>query len=359
MALATSPIALAFQAQQRSRRRRLRRPPVWLHPRQIERSFAAELGGLADDLIRQVRETILPALPDIERQSRSEQGRGDSTRADAWFDQVAQLVSTLQISVDPLDATVKASAINVGQKASQWNNKEWQKTLRKVVGVPLLTSEPGLRDQLRLFAQTNANLITKLQADKLAEIQGVIERGFAQGLRHTEVAKQVMEKAKTTKSRARLIARDQVSKLNGNLTHMRQVQAGISMYIWRDSDDTRVRTTHANMDGKLCRWDDASVYSEDGGKTWLARSGINGVELHPGQDILCRCFAETFIQELVRNFLAQADEAASLVVAEYPKEYRGLKVNVSFGMGNFAKVPWVSFTGYDQTTSKGIYPVFS
>lgn len=300
MALATSPIALALQVQRPGRRRRrLRRPPVWLHPRQIERTFAAELGRLATEFIRLVRETVIPELPAIETQARLEQGRSDGQRTDAWFDRVAPLLEALRIGSTARDERINAQAVDIGQKTSQWNDKEWQKTLRRVVGVPLLASEPGLRDQLRLFVQTNANLITKLQTDKIAEIQGVIERGFAQGLRHTEVAKQVMEKAQTTKRRARLIARDQVSKLNGRLTQMRQEQAGVEKYIWRDSDDTRVRTSHANMDGKIGRWDDPTVYATvSEPDKFKPRSGIEAVELHPGQDILCRCFAEPFIQEL-------------------------------------------------------------
>jgi SPP1 gp7 family putative phage head morphogenesis protein len=306
MALATSPVALALQAQQTGRRRRLRRPPPWLHPRQIERSFAAELQRLAQAFIRQVRETVIPALPAIGAQARLEQGRADSTRADAWFDRVAPLLNALQIGATERDATVNATAIDIGQKTSEWNSKEWQKILRRTVGVGLVTAEPGLRDQLRLFVQTNANLITKLQADKIAEIQGVIERGFAQGLRHTEVAKQVMEKAETTVSRARLIARDQVSKLNGRLTQMRQQEAGIEKYIWQTAEDTRVRATHEPMDGKLGRWDDPTLYANvSEPDKWLAKSGINAVELHPGQDILCRCFAEPFIREL-----AEEQEAA-------------------------------------------------
>lgn len=299
MALATSPIALALQARTVGRRRRLRRPPAWLHPRQIERSYAAELDRLAREFVRQVRETIIPGLPAIEDQARLELGHLDSRRADAWFDRVAPLLEALKIGATGRDATVDAGAIDVGQKTSQWNDKEWQKILRKTVGVGLLASEPGLRDQLRLFVQTNANLITKLQADKISEIQGVIERGFAQGLRHTEVAKEVMAKAKTTVTRARLIARDQVSKLNGNLTHTRQVAAGIEHYIWQTAEDVRVRPSHAVMDGKLARWDDATLYADVSDPTnWKSRSGLSAVELHPGEDILCRCFAEPFIQEL-------------------------------------------------------------
>ena len=302
MALATSPVALALRAQQTGRRRRLQKPPAWLHPRQIERTFAADFQRLAQSFIRQVRETVIPGLPAIETQARLEQGRADSTRTDAWFDRVAPLLNALQIGATERDATVNATAIDIGQKSSEWNNKEWQKILRKTVGVGLVTAEPALRDQLRLFVQTNANLITKLQADKIAEIQGVIERGFAQGLRHTEVAKQVMEKAQTTVKRARLIARDQVSKLNGRLTQMRQQEAGIEKYIWRDSDDTRVRTSHANMDGKLGRWDDPTVYATvEEPDNWRPRSGIEAVELHPGQDILCRCFPEPFIRELAEE----------------------------------------------------------
>jgi 5-methylcytosine-specific restriction protein B len=64
-----------------------------------------------------------------------------------------------------------------------------------------------------------------------------------------------------------------------------------------------------------------------------------------------------FVRELLREFLKQADEASSLVVSSYPKRYRDLDINVSFGKGNFARIPWISYTGHRQTTSDGIYPV--
>lgn len=300
MALATSPIALAFQAQQvrRRRRRRLRRPPAWLHPRQIERSYARALQLQAEAFIRQVREVLLPALPAISEEANRELGL---TRTDAFPDRVNELLNILRIRTTARDTEVRAQAVDIGQKTAQWNNKEWQKILRKTVGVGLLTSEPGLRERLGLFATTNEKWFKGMQEDTLAKLDGIIERGFSTGTRHEIIAKEIEEELGKTKQRARLTARDQISKLNGRLTQMRQEEAGISMYIWQDSDDTRVRPSHAAMDGKLCRWDDASVYSDDGGKTWKARSGIGGVELHPGQDILCRCFPEPFIQELAEE----------------------------------------------------------
>ena len=65
-----------------------------------------------------------------------------------------------------------------------------------------------------------------------------------------------------------------------------------------------------------------------------------------------------FVESLIKRFLKQAEAADDLSTKTYPKTYRGLQVAVSFGQGNFNKVPWISFLGYDQKTSEGIYPVY-
>jgi hypothetical protein len=94
------------------------------------------------------------------------------------------------------------------------------------------------------------------------------------------------------------------------------------MYIWETSGDERVRGTpkeeggiypnarpsHYAMDSLLCRWDDSSVYSEDGGRTWIDRPP-GAVLLHPGDDYQCRCTAIAYWQELV----GEADEQIDLL----------------------------------------------
>ena len=301
MAIAISPVALALQAQNivRRRRRRLRRPPPWLHPRQIERSFARALQLKAEAFVRQVKEVILPALPAISAQANSELGL---TRRDAFPDRVNELLAILRLGATARATDVEALAVDIGQKTSRWNDKEWQKILRKTVGVGLLTAEPGLRDRLKLFATTDEKWFIGMQADTLAKLDGIMERGFSTGARHETIAKEIEAELDKTTNRARLTARDQVSKLNGRLTEMRQVSAGIPHYIWQTAGDERVRTSHRRMQGKLARWDDASLYADVSDPTnWKSRSGIDAVELHPGQDIICRCFAEPFIQELAEE----------------------------------------------------------
>lgn len=44
-------------------------------------------------------------------------------------------------------------------------------------------------------------------------------------------------------------------------------------------------------------------------------------------------------------------------INELPKSYKGLKVDASVGIGRGTVIPWISFTGYEQETSNGIYPV--
>lgn len=63
------------------------------------------------------------------------------------------------------------------------------------------------------------------------------------------------------------------------------------------------------------------------------------------------------VRELVEKFLAQASEAQSQATTDYPKQYRQLDLKLSFGFGMFARVPWISFLGPGQETSRGIYPV--
>jgi hypothetical protein len=47
------------------------------------------------------------------------------------------------------------------------------------------------------------------------------------------------------------------------------------------------------MEGKHCKWSDASVYSDDG-KTWKKRTAAMP-KGHVGTEVLCRCYAESII----------------------------------------------------------------
>ncbi|MCM8568908.1 EVE domain-containing protein [Gramella jeungdoensis] len=62
-----------------------------------------------------------------------------------------------------------------------------------------------------------------------------------------------------------------------------------------------------------------------------------------------------FIKDLVYQFLEQA-KTDSLTTSQYPNSYRGLKIKVSFGVGNQAKIPWIAFLKPPNKVMDGIYP---
>jgi hypothetical protein len=65
------------------------------------------------------------------------------------------------------------------------------------------------------------------------------------------------------------------------------------------------------IDGALCRWEDSTVFSQDGGKTWINRPS-GAVLLHPGMDYQCRCTAIAYWDELVGEADAKIAEYEEL-----------------------------------------------
>lgn len=64
----------------------------------------------------------------------------------------------------------------------------------------------------------------------------------------------------------------------------------------------------------------------------------------------------TYIDEL-KKFLAQA-ESGALGTKSYLRNFSNLKVKVSFGQGNPARIPWIAFLKEPDTVPQGIYPVY-
>lgn len=65
---------------------------------------------------------------------------------------------------------------------------------------------------------------------------------------------------------------------------------------------------------------------------------------------------EVFTDTLA-EFIEQS-KTPDLTYAHFQKEYNDLKVRVSFGKGNAARIPWISFLHESQLTNNGIYPVY-
>ena len=184
-------------------------------------------------------------------------------------------------------------------EAKEFGEKEFEKMLKKGINVELPLSSDWWNDMKTSWAEDNYTLITSNAKNFVSKINTLTEQAIVNGLS----SKQLMEDIKKateglSDKHCRLLARDQIGKLNGQITQAQMQEIGLDLYVWETSGDERVRSTHVPMDGLLCRWDDASVCSYNNGKTWEKRPA-GAVQLHPGQDIQCRCVALSYYPELI------------------------------------------------------------
>ena len=199
------------------------------------------------------------------------------------------------------------------------NVKEWAKHTTRILGLSFSNTVGDWWPDLRTrWADRNYDLIKRLARDYIGRINDHVERAVTNGWSYKSLMKDIQSMGEgMTGGRARLIARDQVGKLNGQLTQAQQTEVGIDAYEWDTAGDERVRgrsggkypdavPSHWAMQGMLCRWDDASVYSDDGGRTWHQR-GTDMPDGHPGDDIQCRCTAIPQMSDLLKSVDRELD----------------------------------------------------
>jgi SPP1 gp7 family putative phage head morphogenesis protein len=175
----------------------------------------------------------------------------------------------------------------IASRVATANASEFQRVLK----VDVASMGSSVADKVALFRNDNVKLIESIPAQLLDEVDKTIENAWAKGQRVEVLRTEVQKRFDVSKSRADLIARDQVLKLNAQITKSRQTSAGIVEYVWTTSHDERVR---GNPDGKYPD-SDSDHYSLDGTRQrWDVPPVTNrktGATNHPGEDYQCRCVA--------------------------------------------------------------------
>lgn len=259
-------------------------------PRQLERQYNARLKRLVSELAAEVREAVVNALPDLLAQRERELGYN--------ADSFSQNLELLLASIDVLKRRKQDEAIFflplLAKKVEGFNQLQHNKAAKAVLGRDIFKGDATLAPLVESWTAENVALIKDLSNGYLTKVEGIVQRGVRGGIGTKTIAADIQAATGVSTRRATLIARDQVSKLNGAITQHRQRKNGIQYYIWSTSGDERVRDSHILMDGLLCRWDDPTVYSPDNGRTWVARAGEM---LHPQEAVQCRCVANPVFPE--------------------------------------------------------------
>lgn len=156
----------------------------------------------------------------------------------------------------------------------------------EVVSVDVFLNDSALLTTVRAeWRAQQERLVNSVVNTYLDKLQMIISNAIQRGSPMSEVEDEIKSLLHTTDNRAKFIARNEVSNLNGILTMRRQLDCGIGVYEWSTSHDERVRKSHAEMDGKYFYWNSNKL------------GELNGVKVHPspkyhpGMDYNCRCVA--------------------------------------------------------------------
>jgi len=136
------------------------------------------------------------------------------------------------------------------------------------------------RTMMERWVEDNVALIKTIPQESLGRMRQIVLEGYRNGETTTTIVKQIQRTYSVDRRHAQLLARDQIAKLNGDITQQQQQDAGVVEYVWSTSGDSRVRPSHAALNHKRFRWDDPPVVDEKTGR-----------RCHPGKDYQCRCCA--------------------------------------------------------------------
>jgi SPP1 gp7 family putative phage head morphogenesis protein len=284
---------IAARRAQMGRRGLKRKPPKWLHPFAIERAYMRYILEKQALLEFEIKKRIIDRLPSLAAQA------DINLRQDDFIDDIKAIISALGVSSTVLYEEIENDALGIGFQIANFNGAQYKKIIKSTLGVDPITNDEFLQSRLKAFARQNALLITNMKDSLIKDIEGIVVRGFLDASTSLDIQKEITSKFEVSRSRARLIVRDQTAKLNGQLTKARQERVDIDEYIWNSADDERVRDSHKVLDNKVCRWDDDTVYRDQNSKEWKIRSSIGAYVGIPGSDYQCRCFAEPIIEDFI------------------------------------------------------------
>lgn len=138
--------------------------------------------------------------------------------------------------------------------------------------------------------QRNAQIIKTLPIEISSKVTDYIAAETFNGRRAYDIAKEIKSMfPESSKAKANLIARTEVSKTQFALTQARAENMGINWYVWKTSEDSRVRSSHKHMDDVLVKWSDPpSPEALIGKKSTLGH-------YHAGCSPNCRCYPEPLV----------------------------------------------------------------
>lgn len=249
------------QLQQIKKRKRGRKakPKAVKVNRRVELFYIRQLLEISKFCQEQTKDFVLPTVG---------QNIGDSWVTDLFTALREKMVKyTLDVSV--------SLATKVVMDTSKEVDKQVASHTKTILGVDLTPFFRGvdIQDVIDNQIAANVSLIKSIPSQYTDKLEAFVMNALQTGQTNEELAQEIKKLGHSTDIRARLIARDQMGKINGAINKKRQTSMGVETYDYLTAKDKRVRPLCRRHHGQTFRWDTPP----EGG--------------HPGEKIGCRCTA--------------------------------------------------------------------
>ena len=253
-----------------------------------------ELARISRGYVRILNRTLKENLPEIMEAYKNTE-REDS-RYDSIFDFRDKLREMIfKMAADMENAFEKFGLYEEVERISRIVHRnsirEWKRAVRMAIGLDIFEDyyKGETYEQLiQLWIADSVNRIKSIPSETLGRMQEILLDGYREGRLIRDIRKEIQDSYNVSKHHAEMLARDQISSLNSEITQMQQRDAGVTRYKWSSSKDSRVRECHQEFDGNIFSWDDPP-------EAWYSTKsrGIvyTGRRCHPGEDYCCRCCA--------------------------------------------------------------------
>ncbi|WP_313579941.1 phage head morphogenesis protein, partial [Lacrimispora sp.] len=243
-------------------------------------------------------------LPAIKEAYMEEMSRADAKNL--RFDAMTSLISIIHRTFERMERQITEKEKSYGLRKilddiekleTKLSIKEWKKTIKATLGIDIQEDYymgDFFKTAIGNWSSENVDLIKTIPKDTLGRMKEIVLEGYKNGRTTTSMMKQMQREYGISKSRSRLIARDQMAKLNGQIAKAQQQDAGIEEYIWWCVYDDRSRQTHKDLHKEPCRWDDPPEVAP-------------GRYCHPGEDYQCRCIARPVFNRNLSLPVADSD----------------------------------------------------
>jgi len=273
------------------------------YPSGIERVYQAVLLRCVAGFQEEAVKILIPAYAEALYEFQSD------IRQDAWPTDLKRAFSRLNLALGALVGDSVKKVPPVAEQVVVHSRNRWRVWAAQVVGVNIFRPKgeaAWLNPMVQSWTGENSRLITSIATQYLDKVAQRSQDMVRSGTSPLAFAAELQAVYDLTRSRAKLIARTEIAKLNGQITQARQQRLGIEVYTWATARDERVRDSHAVLEGKECRWDDPTVYRDSGDTEWTRRARIGAFEGHPGEDFQCRCVSYADIETTLDTLLGNA-----------------------------------------------------